>query len=58
MTGSESQTGGSASNIVPVVVVLCNMQMTRVFSSIIVTVSDKRSLPVVMKISVGDSDPF
>lgn len=58
MASSESQTGGSASNIVPVVVVLCNMQVARVFSSIIVTVSDKRSLPVVMKISVGDCDPF
>jgi len=58
VSSSESQTGSPASDIVPVVVVLRNMQMASIFGSIIITVPNEGSLPMVMEISVGDRYPF
>lgn len=39
-----------ASDILPIVVVLTNMQMTRVLSTIIVAVSDERGFEMIMQV--------
>lgn len=52
MTSTISQAGRSATDIVPVVVVVCDMEMASVLDSIVVTVSNKRSFPVIMEVGV------
>ena len=48
----------SAPNVQPIVVVLSDMQMTRIFSTIAIAVSDERGLVMVMKVRIGDGDPL
>ena len=58
MASSESQTRCSATDIEPVVVVLGNMEMSGILGTVTVAVPDKRCLPVVMEITIGNCHPF
>lgn len=53
-----SQARGSASNIVPVVIVLRNVEVTSVLGSIVIAVANQRGFPVVMEVRVGNCHPF
>ena len=52
MAGAVSQAGGSASDVVPIIVVLRYMEVARVLRSVIVAVSDQGRFPVVVQICV------
>jgi hypothetical protein len=58
MTSAVSQRWSTGTDIRPVIVVLCNMEVASVFRGVVVRVADERSFPVVMEVSIGDCDPF
>lgn len=58
MASTVAETGRTAADVEPVVVVLGHVQMPGVFCGVVVAVTDKRCFPVVVKIGVGDCDPF
>ena len=58
MASSESQRWCSAANVEPVVVVLCNVEMSGIFSGVVVAVSDERCLPVIVEVGIGNRYPL
>lgn len=58
MTSPVSQTRRATSYVVPVVVVHRHMEVSGVLGSVVITMANKGSFPVIMEISVGDGDPF
>lgn len=58
MASSISETWCSAANVQPVVVVLSDVEMPGVFSSIIIAVPDEGGFVVIVEVGVGDCYPF
>lgn len=58
MASSKSQTGCSTTNVEPVVVMLGNMEMSSILGTVVIAVSDERCFPVIVKVAVGNCNPF
>lgn len=56
VASSEAERWGAGVDVVPVVVVLGNVEVTGVLGTVVVGVADQRGLPVVVNIGVGHRD--
>jgi hypothetical protein len=58
MTSSKPQTGRSAANVQPVVVMLGNMEMSCVLGAVAIAVPDERGFKVIVKVRVRNRYPL
>jgi type II secretory pathway component PulC len=58
MASSKSQTGRSAANVQPVVVMLGNVEMSCVLGGVVIAVPDERGFKVIVKVRVRNRYPL
>lgn len=58
MASSISQARGPGADVEPVVIVLCNVQVTGILRCIVVAVANEGGFPVIVQIRIGDGHPF
>jgi hypothetical protein len=58
MTNAVSYTRSSAPNVEPIIIALGDMKMASIYYRIVIAVANKRSFPVIMQVSIRNSDPL